>query len=163
MLIRIDCSQPLVPAYDVLPGRGSEPVAAHRIMSAVRDLRRPVFEPATGMVTGLAAAVPVRLPATGVGRELSLLGEWEVNRAAPSALWLTDLTTADPSALIRLTRLVQRVDEDFDRIADQVGIRDYSGRSFDGWHRHVTLASAAHAVASFAGRSNTDRELRYTS
>jgi syndecan 1 len=55
------------------------------------------------------------------------------------------------------------VDEDFDRIADQVGIRDYSGRSFDGWHRHVTLASAAHAVASVAGRSATDRELRYTS
>jgi SRSO17 transposase len=162
MLIRIDGSQPLVPACDVMPGCGSAPVPAHRIMSAVRDLRRPVFEPETGMVRGLAAVVPVRLPATDVGRELSLLGEWEVNRAAPSALWLTDLTTTDPAVLSRLSSLVQRVDQDFERIADQVGIRDYSGRSFDGWHRHVTLASAAHAVASFAGQT-TDRELRYAS
>lgn len=162
MLIRIDGSQPLVPAYDVLPGRGSEPVPANRIMSAVRDLRRPVFEPDTGAMTSLAAVVPVRLPATGTGRELSLLGEWEANRGAPSALWLTDLATTDPAYLIGLSRLVQRVDEDFDRIADQVGIRDYSGRSFDGWHRHVTLASAAHAAALFAGQT-TDRELRYAS
>jgi hypothetical protein len=141
-------------------------------MSAVRDLRRPVFGRDAGVVRSLAAVVPVRLPTIGAGRELSLLGEWEVNRTAPSALWLTDLTTADPAALIRLGRLVQRVDEDFDRIADQVGIRDYSGRSFDGWHRHVTLASAAHAVASFTeqtGNAQTvnhelrDRELRYAS
>jgi len=162
MLIRIDGSQLLVPAYDVLPGRGSAGVPAHRIMSAVRDLRRPVLDPDTGRLTSLAAVVPVRLPATGVGRELSLLGEWEDNRAAPSALWLTDLTTSDPTTLVRLSRLVRRVDEDFDRIADQVGIRDYLGRSFDGWHRHVTLASVAHAAASFAGRT-TDRELRYAS
>ncbi|MBB4895520.1 hypothetical protein FHS39_004599, partial [Streptomyces olivoverticillatus] len=27
-----------------------------------------------------------------------------------------------------------------------------AGRSFSGWHRHVTLASAAHAVAALSTR-----------
>jgi DDE superfamily endonuclease len=162
MLIRVDGSQPLVPAGDLLPGRGSEAVSGQRILSAVRDRRRPVFERGTGRLTSLAAVVPVQMPATDAGRGLSLLGEWESNQPAPSALWLTDLTTADPTSLIRFSRLIRRVDVDFDRIADRVGIRDYLGRSFDGWHRHVTLASVAHAAASFAGRT-ADRELRYAS
>jgi hypothetical protein len=55
--------------------------------------------------------------------------------------------------LLRLTRLTQRVARDFTEIADRVGIRDFSGRSFVGWHRHVTLASAAHAVIAVAGPS----------
>jgi SRSO17 transposase len=38
------------------------------------------------------------------------------------------------------------VDRDFADIADRVGVRDYAGRSFAGWHRHMTLASAAHAA-----------------
>jgi hypothetical protein len=162
MLIRVAGSQPLVAAFDVLPGSRNEPVPAERIMSALRERRRPVFDPDTGVVTSLAAVVPVRLPASGACRELALLGEWATNRHVPSALWLTDLTTTDPSTLIRLSGHVRQVDEDFTRIADQVGIRDYSGRSYDGWHRHVTLASAAHAAASFAGET-TSRELRYAS
>jgi hypothetical protein len=162
MLIRVGGSQPLVPACDVLPGLRNEPVHAERIMSAMRERRRPVFDPDTGVVTSLAAVVPVRLPVTGAGRELSLLGEWANNRPTPSALWLTDLTATDPATLIRLSRHVGQVDEDFGRISDQVGIRDYSGRSYDGWHRHVTLASAAHAAASFAGETSS-RELRYVS
>jgi SRSO17 transposase len=162
MLIRVGGSQPLVPHFDALPGLGNEPVPAARIMTALRERRRPVFDPRTGMVTSLAAVVPVRLPATGSSRELSLLGEWALNRPAPSALWLTDLTTTDPATLIRLSRHIRQVDEDFDRIADRVGIRDYSGRSYDGWHRHVTLASAAHAAASLT-RETSGRELSYVS
>jgi hypothetical protein len=69
----------------------------------------------------------------------------------PGELWLTDLTDASPATLLRLRQLVQRVDRDLTEIADRVGLRDFAGRSYDGWHRHVTLASAAHAVAALAG------------
>ncbi len=51
---------------------------------------------------------------------------------------------------MRLARLSDRVDLDFTRTADRVGVRDFAGRSFGGWHRHITLASAAHAVAVLA-------------
>lgn len=43
------------------------------------------------------------------------------------------------------------MNQDFAQIAERVGIKDYSGRSFSGWHRHATLASAAHAVAVLSG------------
>jgi SRSO17 transposase len=162
LLIRVGGSQPLVPACDVLPGLRNTPAPAERIMAAMRERRRPVFDPDTGAVTGLAALAPVRLPVVCGGRELALLGRWSTNRPAPTSLWLTDLTTTSPATLVRLSGHVEQVDEDFDRITDQVGIRDYSGRSFDGWHRHVTLASAAHAAACFTGES-ASRELRYAS
>jgi hypothetical protein len=161
MLIRVGAAQPVIPGADALPGTGGEPVAAERIMTSLRERRRPVFDQETGALTSLAAVVPVRLPATGADRELALVGEWALNRATPDSLWLTDMTTADPAALIRLSRHIQQVDRDFERISDRVGIRDYSGRSYDGWHRHVTLASAAHAAASLAGKA--DRALSYVS
>jgi syndecan 1 len=42
------------------------------------------------------------------------------------------------------------VDHDFEAIAKDVGIQDFEGRSFQGWHRHATLASIAHAVRALA-------------
>ncbi len=52
---------------------------------------------------------------------------------------------------MRLTRLTAVADRDAERIADQVGMRDFVGRSFQGWHRHVTLASVAHLAVVTAG------------
>ncbi|MFI7503204.1 IS701 family transposase [Streptomyces sp. NPDC049687] len=57
-------------------------------------------------------------------------------------------------SLFRLSRLIGQVDRDFGRITEQVGIRDFAGRSYNGWHRHVTLASAAHAVAALSGQTD---------
>jgi hypothetical protein len=31
-------------------------------------------------------------------------------------------------------------------VSAQVGISDFTGRSFSGWHRHITLVSVAHAI-----------------
>jgi len=151
LFVRINAGQLLVPAHRVLPGRGAAPVAAQQIMAAVRDLRRPVYAPRPwpgGSSAGmLAAVVPVRLPDFGRGgRELALMGLWERGRGGPVAYWLTSLTTAGPATLVGLSRLMDRVDEDFERITDRMGIRDYAGRSYDGWHRHVTLVSAAHTI-----------------
>jgi hypothetical protein len=65
-----------------------------------------------------------------------------------------------PAELLALDRLTDRVDRDFARIADQVGIRDYAGRSYDGWHRHTTLASVAHTVAVLSGAAFDDEVSR---
>jgi hypothetical protein len=66
-----------------------------------------------------------------------------------SSVWLTDLAEP-PGALLRLARLARRVDRDFAVISQRVGLQDFEGRSFQGWHRHITLASAAHTAAVLA-------------
>jgi SRSO17 transposase len=106
--------------------------------------------------SGLATVTPIGrrvTPAAG-GGDLSLLAIEERGAGEPQ-LWLTDLVDTPLSALRRMTALIHQVDEDFVEIGDQVGLRDFTGRSFVGWHRHITLASAAYAVAAL-GRAQLD-------
>ncbi|MEV4441605.1 transposase, partial [Streptomyces sp. NPDC049577] len=149
---------------------------AHQIMGAARDMRRPVMwrdhGPARAVRTSLTAAVRVGLPVHRGAvpgqpvvrrRDMLLLGMGENGRRWPGELWLTDLLNVPPAALVRLSKLIQRVDRDFAEISDEVGIRDFAGRSFSGWHRHVTLASAAHAIAALTRREEEGRRLGYVS
>ena len=156
LLLRVDGELPL---HAVTRGTafGPGPRPARHIADAARTLRRPVtdFDPATGRSRiRLAATIPVRLPAPvtgGTALELTLLAVSEIGQRSAGALWLTDLP-AGSGALVRLTRLLDRVDRDLVEIGDNVGLRDFAGRSFTGWHRHITLASAAHAVMALSGR-----------
>jgi len=151
VLARIGGALPLAVRDPVLTGRGNDELPAREIIGMCRDLRRPVTVAGR---TSLVAAVRVALP-TRPG-ELLLMGEWGSGRGWPTRLWLTDMVDEPPSELLRLDRLTQRVDRDFTRIADQVGMRDYAGRSYDGWHRHTTLASVAHTVAVLSGAVAAD-------
>ncbi|PWS41370.1 transposase, partial [Streptomyces sp. ZEA17I] len=111
----------------------------------------------------LVAAVRTRIPSPmRVARrrgDLVLLGVGEHGRGWPGELWLTNMTDTPAAELLRLTRLVDRVDHDFREVAERVGIRDYTGRSFAGWHRHVTLASAAHTVVALSRVGDEARAL----
>ncbi|NGN64697.1 transposase [Streptomyces sp. A7024] len=70
--------------------------------------------------------------------------------SAPPHLWLAN-THAAPSG--SPTALVARVRQDLARIGTRVGLADFEGRSLAGWHRHITLASAAHAATVLALRT----------
>ncbi|GLW56989.1 IS701 family transposase [Kitasatospora phosalacinea] len=144
---------------------GNEVMPAHRIAGAWSDRRRVVAwhdpDREGGPATALVGAVRVRTagdPAVRAGAAqrlargggLLLLGTGTPGRRWPQELWLTDLPDLPPAQLFRLSQLIGRVERDFEEIADRTGVRDYAGRSFNGWHRHVTLASAAHAVAALA-------------
>jgi hypothetical protein len=156
VLARIDGRTPLL---GIRPG--AEPVPAHHLLGAARGLCRPVSWTEPGPVpttrTCLAAAVRATLP--GLTTDLLLLGTAPLGRPWPAELWLTDLPAIRPTGLVRLTTLMDRVDQDLANIAEPMGIRDFAGRSFAGWHRHVTLASAAHALAVL---STPTRQIRYT-
>jgi SRSO17 transposase len=162
VLVRIKGAVRLSAIDPFVPVRSGAPVPAHYLLEAARALRRPV--PAPRHDTGrshLAAAVGVRVPVPhhedGIGeRDMVLLGVGRGGHGWPAETWLTDLTDTPVHTLVRLTRLVQRVDRDFTEIADRVGIRDFAGRSFTGWHRHVTLASAAHAVVALSRATEPD-------
>ncbi|MFF9626950.1 IS701 family transposase [Streptomyces griseosporeus] len=153
-LARVGGSLPLTVTDPAVRGRKPEAQPALQIMTSVRDRLRPVplsghpLEGGRGMhLAAMVRACPARpvQQVTGPG-ELTLLGVGEGRRHWPMELWLTDMTEARLHALVRLTRLTRRVDHDFHQTADRLGVRDFIGRSYGGWHRHVTLASAAHAV-----------------
>ncbi|MFF5139052.1 IS701 family transposase [Streptomyces sp. NPDC013157] len=159
LLIRVTASTRLTVADRAMPGYRAGTLPAGRIMESARGLRRPVGA-APGPVRGttLAAAVRVRLPRPDSGPELSLIGEWHERGKAPTALWLAAPATAPLGDLVRLTWLARRVAQDEKQIGERVGVRDFEGRSFRGWHRHMTLASVAHAVSVLeSGADEPDR------
>jgi hypothetical protein len=144
-----------------LTGHYGEVLPAHHIARAARHIRRPAMWRGSRDVTPhprLVAGVRVRMtrdaPPALRQSDLLLLASAKIGEGWPAQLWLTNLTTVDPAALQRLTRLVEDVDQDFADIADHVGIRDFAGRSFSGWHRHITLASAAYAISAVTHRDN---------
>lgn len=151
-LARVSGTLPVVPAPAKTMRGSRKPVSAGEMLGASAHLRRAVD--ATGNGEALSVAkVRVRLASAG-GRtgDLFLLG-----MAAPGAksqLWLTDLAATPTAGIVGLSRLLDKVDRDVARIAVPAGIRDYVGRSFDGWHRHTTLVSIAHAARSL-GASRT--------
>lgn len=170
LMVRAGSMLPLTVADPALLGRVGETLPAHRIMDAARDMRRPVLRREhargagrpgrTGIVSAVRVALPVRNRRVPAPRpELLLLATGEAGRPWPAELWLTDLLTAPPAALLHLSRLTRRVHRDTEDTADRVGIRDFTGRSFGGWHRHVTLASVAYAVAALTG--SAERQLSH--
>ncbi|MER5929768.1 transposase [Streptomyces sp. NPDC002054] len=147
-------------AAPVLAGHDSRELSADQLLRMLRTLRRPVTwtDPASMAVrTSLVAAVPVRLP--GTRRPLLLMGEWTGPGVRPQQCWITDLSAVPWGGLLRLAKLTQRVGRDFAGISTRVGMVDFEGRSFEGWHRHTTLASAAHAVQALTGAQTQPQAL----
>ncbi|MEU3771906.1 transposase [Streptomyces sp. NPDC032472] len=153
VLARISADTRLTIADPALVGLGAAERTAAGILESAKALRQEVEWADPGgdprPNTSLAAAVRVRVPGSDPsrGRTFLLLGEWKSPHRGPSQVWITDLVRVRTSALLRLTKLTRRVARDFARTGDQVGLRDFVGRSFVGWHRHMTLASAAYTAS----------------
>ncbi|MFF7652568.1 IS701 family transposase [Streptomyces sp. NPDC007983] len=143
-MLRVGAELPLDPAAGRAQlGRHPQTAPAQPLMEQLKRLGRPVeCHGAVSFVAPLSVVLPGILPR----RTLLLMGVWRANRRRPADLWLTDLTSSGHSALLRLAKLTERVDADFTDVSVDVGIRDFEGRSFEGWHRHVTLASIAHTL-----------------
>lgn len=165
-LARISAHTPLLAGG---PADTTDPMPAGAVMAAARHRRRPVSwtEPGTVPVarSRLAATAPVRLPGEGPesGTELLLLGTAALGRGWPAELWLTDLTATRQADLVRMTALMDQVERDRAEVTDRLGLRDFTGRSFGGWHRHVTLVSAAHGLVALTGRrADPPQAIRHT-
>ncbi|MFF7816238.1 transposase [Streptomyces sp. NPDC007945] len=59
--------------------------------------------------------------------------------------WLTTLTRHRMDDLLHLTLLQGAPAATTRRLADAYGLLDFEGRSYPGWHHHMTLVSAAYA------------------
>lgn len=77
--------------------------------------------------------------------EAWMLAEWPVNEPAPTDYWLSDLPAdTQLKTLVRLAKMRWRIEHDYRELKTGLGLSHFEGRSFTGWHRHVTLVTAAH-------------------
>ncbi len=94
------------------------------------------------------AGVVPRRKARQDGTELPvrwLLVEWPTGNAAPVKYWLSNLPERIPMAeLVRLARLRWRVEQDNRECKGGLGLDQFEGRGWPGWHHHVTLVSVAY-------------------
>src|SRR5262249_11961753 len=78
-----------------------------------------------------------------------LLAEWPPAADEPTDYWLSTLPPDTPIAeLVRLAKIRWRIEHDYRELKHGLGLDHFEGRSFAGWHRHVTLAVLAQAFCT---------------
>ncbi|WP_030724432.1 IS701 family transposase [Streptomyces sp. NRRL F-2580] len=74
-----------------------------------------------------------------------LVAQWPEDEADPVKYWISNLPTGIPAKdLVRLAKTRWRIEHDYRELKTALGLDHFEGRSFTGWHRHVTLVTAAH-------------------
>jgi SRSO17 transposase len=70
-------------------------------------------------------------------------------QAEPTDYWLSTLPTDTPlRELVRLAKIRWRIEHDYRELKDGLGLDHFEGRSYLGWHRHVTLTALAQAFCT---------------
>lgn len=151
-------------------GRGRRPVPKYRtkpstlrelaLQAGRRALRRVTWRRGSkrtkgnpsAKMTSRFLALRVRPANRGIARdddghlpECWLLAEWPPGESEPTDYWLStlpaDIRLRD---LVRLAKIRWRIEHDYRELKTGLGLTHFEGRSFTGWHRHVTLVTAAH-------------------
>jgi SRSO17 transposase len=81
--------------------------------------------------------------------ECWLIAEWPPGKPEPTDYWLSTLPIDTPlRELVRLAKIRWRIEHDYRELKDGLGLDHFEGRSYLGWHRHVTLATIAQAFCT---------------
>jgi hypothetical protein len=146
------------PAGAVAAGRPAVETARQRLLRG--GVRHPHIttvvgadgRPRRAQVVSVPTRTPVLRPdgtrTVAAGR---LFAEWEPHRRRPGRIWLTNLVQHRMEELLGLTQLLQGAVDTVAAMGEHHGIQDFEGRSFPGWHRHMTLVSAAYAYQRLSG------------
>ncbi|MFS8097936.1 IS701 family transposase [Lentzea alba] len=95
----------------------------------------------------------------GLHRTRKLLTRWQPEDSHPAQVWLTNMHAPMPE-LIELSQAGAETARETSRLYDDVGLDHFEGRSFRGWHHHVTLTSLAHAYLVSLRRAELGCDLR---
>ena len=151
--------RPSVPRYRTAPASLRQLAIAHadqiRQVTWRQGTKATRGNPAASMTSWFLAIrvrpASRRIPRAGDGSlpECWLLAEWPPQADAPADYWLSDLPEDTPVAeLVRLAKIRWRIEHDYRELKHGLGLDHFEGRSFTGWHRHVTLAALAQAFCT---------------
>ncbi len=83
---------------------------------------------------------------------LWLLAEWPDGEATPTKFWLANLPPdASLLSLVRLAKIRWWVEQGYQQLKDELGLDHFEGRSWQGWHHHVTMTMLAFAFLTLEG------------
>jgi SRSO17 transposase len=91
----------------------------------------------------LCRVLPVRDEAAtvGEGEAVWLLLEWPPNEPASTKFWLATLPeTITRKQIVRLVKERYRTERVYEDLKGELGLDHFEGRTFGGWHHHVTVA-----------------------
>jgi SRSO17 transposase len=164
-------AEPVTPPYSgrgrpPLPGYPEDPstLAALALGARRRALRRVTWRHGTRKSTGNPTAamtsrflaLRVRPANRGIPRDTDgslpecwLIAEWPPGRSEPTDYWLSNLPADTPlRELVGLAKIRWRIEHDYRELKDGLGLDHFEGRSYLGWHRHVTLTALAQAFCT---------------
>ena len=131
---------------------GKKPVSVQELALAHRKRFRTVTwrEGSHGLLTSCFWAQRVESAhdwkhGKAPGKEVGLLVAWPSEEPEPVQYYLCDLPKK-----ISLRRLVAtargrwRVEQDYQQMKEELGLDHFEGRSWTGWHHHVTMVMLAH-------------------
>lgn len=75
-----------------------------------------------------------------------LLMEWPEGEPEPTKYWLSTMTEGiTTAALVNLAKLRWRVEDNYEDLKQEVGLGDFEGRTWRGFHHHASLCIASYA------------------
>ncbi len=132
------------------PRYRTRPVAlAEHVRTAGREAARTVTwrRGSRDQLTSAFVALRVRL----AGRRPRLEQDGTLPACWLIAQWPPDLPEETPvEELVRLAKIRWRIEHDYRELETALGLDHFEGRSWTGWHRHVTLVAAAHLFVTLA-------------
>ena len=151
--------QPPKPAYPGPPATVRQLALAHAAQAQPvtwRQGTRTSTDNPEAAMTGCFLAIRVRPASRHITRAADrsfpacwLLAEWPPGADEPAGYWLSTLPEDTAIAeLVRLAKIRWRVEHDYRELKTGLGLDHFEGRSFTGWHRHVTLAVLAQAFCT---------------
>jgi SRSO17 transposase len=92
------------------------------------------------------------------GSAVWLLVEWPVGEPEPTKYFLCDLPgRLSLRHLVRVAKSRHWVEQDYQQRKEELGLDHFEGRSWNGWHHHVTLVMLAHAFLQRERRRRRDK------
>lgn len=131
---------------------GQRPSSTREVAIKVRGWKTVRWREGTkGWLTSRFAAVRVQ-PSHGYHegqaphKEVWLLIEWPESEAEPTKYFFCHLPASYTlRRLVRLAKCRWAIEQDYHQLKEELGLDHYEGRSWLGWHHHVTLTMLAHA------------------
>jgi SRSO17 transposase len=78
-----------------------------------------------------------------------LLAEWPPHQDEPGQYWLSNMAEDTPlEDLVATAKIRWRIEHDYRELKTGLGLDHFEGRSYTGWHRHITLAVLAQAFCT---------------